>query len=460
MSTTLATLLQGYTENEYVPMDNAIHSAKLNGRFRDVYTRFEETHKDLINTYTAQAASDDAAEKDRLKALTFYTCCPEALDVINEVISGTPEQISELLIFFKRLIEALRRRPNQSCKIAYCKLPGSALGDTNTAVGSTFVWPGFVNTFSDLSKCIENTNGTEGTTVIKITESFNRKDVSDFCSDITGGVILPGSSSKVTKIETLPEHPGVTVVVTTCTTNTEIGKTFSMLKKAGNIMTAMGENVMKVSNDKFIVSNTKPSPLEEYFKTIPRDYYVTLLAALKEANFTGLGESVPDFEEKKVAAAKDLMDRCKETIKYLNEKGVIEKYGLTEEDAMAITIFTFDYGVDNQEKNPQHIINKRLGTRNTKEVLDTRGYILHLLSALRKLPRYNENKILYRAINANIAGYKVGDTKTWPAFTSTCIDEDSTMDFLTGDSQVIFEIHGDFCGYNIEDFSIFHEEGT
>ena len=201
-------------------------------------------------------------------------------------------------------------------------------------------------------------------------------------------------------------------------------------------------------------STNSAAPIEDLFSRWKPEY-VSLYDSLVAMDF-GNGN-----DEKSKSVAKDLMDRCKETIKYLNDQGVLKRYGLTEDEARAITIFTFDYGAENMDRNPQRIVNKALGTRDTHSGFCMKGYLIHLLSALRKLPQYKESEVLYRGINGeNISSnYVIGGTKTWPAFTSTYPDEDSALDFLSGDSQILFEIHGDFCGYNIQDFSIFHEEG-
>ena len=56
--------------------------------------------------------------------------------------------------------------------------------------------------------------------------------------------------------------------------------------------------------------------------------------------------------------------------------------------------------------------------------------------------------------------YKVGNRLSWPAFTSTTLCEDVVYSqFLVRVAQpVIFEIHGDFVGYNIRQFSCFVDE--
>ena len=71
---------------------------------------------------------------------------------------------------------------------------------------------------------------------------------------------------------------------------------------------------------------------------------------------------------------------------------------------------------------------------------------------------------LYRGIDGSQLNFdehcKVGNTLTWPAFTSTSLNEDIVYkQFLVRVARpVIFEIQGDFVGYNIKKFSRFQEE--
>ena len=142
---------------------------------------------------------------------------------------------------------------------------------------------------------------------------------------------------------------------------------------------------------------------------------------------------------------------------------------MTKSDAMALTIYTFDNGQENFENNPYRKINKALGERDIRSVLQLKGYILRLLAALRKLPKYSDcakkvNK-LYRAVtNVSENARTVGNVLTWPAFTSTSTDEDTVVDFFNniGDERgekYIFEISGCFNkGHNIKEFSFHPDE--
>lgn len=195
-------------------------------------------------------------------------------------------------------------------------------------------------------------------------------------------------------------------------------------------------------------TDSKSGVIDAYEK-IPPDFYETLEESLKTAEFKNVNL---------------MMKLSKEIAKYLNKNGTLEKYGMTMADAMAITLYTYDNGADEFESNPYRIINKVLSERNIISAQKLRGYILRLLSALRKLPSYGETKKLYRAVtNINKDNYKVGSIRSWPAFTSTSTDEKSIIDFfgniaVKGD-KCIFEITGWFGnGHSIKEFSFHPDE--
>ena len=203
--------------------------------------------------------------------------------------------------------------------------------------------------------------------------------------------------------------------------------------------------------------------LEETFNaSVLTMNYVTLFNALVSADFSdcdSTSDSDDVKQQKKREYANDLMSRCKETLSYLKRRGVLEKHNMSEEEAMAIIIFTFDYGVDKEKFNPYRKINTMLGTRNSS-VAKCIPFLFHLLNALRKLEPCKENPVLYRGVKGiNLSSYTEGTVRTWPAFTSTCADRDFAEDYAAGQSDVLFIIKGDFTGYEIQDFSIFNKEG-
>lgn len=196
------------------------------------------------------------------------------------------------------------------------------------------------------------------------------------------------------------------------------------------------------------------SPVISAYERTPPDFYETFEESLKSANF------------KNVQA---MMKYSREIATYLDKQGVLGRLGMTKADGMALAVYTYDNGVDDFESNPYRIVNKILRDGNQDEGIKLKGYILRLISALRKIPPYSEKKkkTLYRAvINVSEKCKEKNNILTWPAFTSTSSDEASVVDFfnnisLEGDKYV-FEITGCFKkGHLIKDFS-FHldEDGT
>ena len=444
MESKIMKVLKTYTEGASRPLDDMISELKLNTDFRDLYTAYmaKEGREDLILQTEA-----DPLEKDKKKALCFYTKCLGAVDLINEVLLGTEDRIAELLVFFVRLLDGLKSCEETMYGPGYFKIPDNLVKYLNLSSGQCFSLSTFLTCFRSLEDCKKYTRCDEKSVYFKIENSFKRKDVSMYLADIAG-VVPPGASLKLVSSH---EESGTPVVTISFEGNSN--RIYKAYSESATLPTSMVPDML-LADKPFAPSNTKVSDLETHYRTLSLSYQ-SLFESLLETKFSGEAEP-----EKNKAATKDLMDRCTETIKYLNNRGVLKGYGLTEEEARAITIFTFDYGAENMDKNPQRIINQTLAKRNTNGMMAIRMYILHLLSALRKLPQYKGTE-LYRGINGeNISSsYVIGETRTWPAFTSAYPDEDSALDFLSGENKILFEIHGDFCGYNIQDFSIFHEEG-
>ena len=90
------------------------------------------------------------------------------------------------------------------------------------------------------------------------------------------------------------------------------------------------------------------------------------------------------------------------------------------------------------------------------------------MSALRKLEPVKDT-VLYRGFIKNSGIYtktidytklKKDDVVIWDNFTSTSTKERTAESFIQKDKGgYILEIHGNYCGYNIKDFSMFIEEG-
>ena len=192
----------------------------------------------------------------------------------------------------------------------------------------------------------------------------------------------------------------------------------------------------------------KLSPLKA-FQRAPPDFYEPLAESYKSAGFK-------NYEK--------IKEESQEKVKGLKAKGGLDKYKLSDEEAEVISSYTYQAGKSNEA--PYYVMNKAISERNDNNLRACRGYILHLLKALRKLkPVPTKGRRLYRGIDGDSPNfdknrYKPGNVLTWPAFTSTSLREDAIRDqFLKRASKpVIFEITGDFVGYNIKDFSNYPDE--
>ena len=107
--------------------------------------------------------------------------------------------------------------------------------------------------------------------------------------------------------------------------------------------------------------------------------------------------------------------------------------GITEEDAAAVAMYTYDFGGNEYENNPYRIINKGLVERNYAELQRASGLLYLLMSALRKLPKVT-GKVLYRGVrgkmNLDKDHYSKGNVVVWPALSSTSPDMEATKAFL------------------------------
>lgn len=210
-----------------------------------------------------------------------------------------------------------------------------------------------------------------------------------------------------------------------------------------------------VLNEKFtlfdysIDSKSESDFVNAFNKTQP-DFYEPLEESLESAGFVNI---------------KSMLKYSREMAAYLEKEGTLKKYGMTTADAIALMIYTYDNGTEHLEENPFRIVNKAFGERNNEKLMDMRGYILRLISALRKLPGYSEGTTLYRSVTkVGKKSREVGSILSWPAFTSTSADEGVIIDFNKDYEEeegkcekCIFEIRGCFKGgHSIRDFS-FHQ---
>ena len=168
------------------------------------------------------------------------------------------------------------------------------------------------------------------------------------------------------------------------------------------------------------------------------------------------------LEEGQFMFVREMLDKAKEKWKLASEDSPLKRSGLTEEEAAAIYVYTYDFGKDNWEKNPFRVVNKTLAERNVSKLVRIGRYILHLLAALRKLPRCKEGTVLYRGMEGPGSPHlkEIGSELSWPAFTSTTTDENTVVKFIKSAREpIVFEIHGNFVGYDISPFSALGGEG-
>ena len=196
--------------------------------------------------------------------------------------------------------------------------------------------------------------------------------------------------------------------------------------------------------------NVQPSIMDT-FSRIPQDFYQTLDEALESAAFYNTDKIRKESQEK---------------IKSLEESGTLSSLGISKEEAEVL----FSYTYDDSENGHKYLtpfleINKCLAERNSNATRKYRGYILHLLKALRKLkPVKTAGVTLYRGIDGKnidlLESYKEGSTRTWPGFTSTSTSQRVVYKQFIRDvaHPIIFEIHGNFTGYDISPMSKYPDE--
>ena len=153
---------------------------------------------------------------------------------------------------------------------------------------------------------------------------------------------------------------------------------------------------------------------------------------------------------------------------------------ITKNEAIIICTYTYEEkGEDPQNtQSPYIILNSNLVENDRKKGIENVSkYFYILLKALRKLTLFNcNNKNLYRILgekvdtkikknNPNYVPYKVGNIKTFWAFTSTSpIITKAIADFLSdgkgknSKTGTKLTIHGDIVGYDITLFSYYGNE--
>ena len=159
-----------------------------------------------------------------------------------------------------------------------------------------------------------------------------------------------------------------------------------------------------------------------------------------------------------------IFNKANEKVKEL--RGTPDEFDI--EDFAAILSYTME-SEPNGVSSIYKTINSALAQRAAAKTIEGGGYVLNLLSAIRKLPKQGvPRRTLYRGVcgHLNEKNLETGSVLSWPAFTSTTLDEDEAKNFLIrgsineskGEWRYMFKISGNYCGYDISQFSDFTNE--
>ena len=156
------------------------------------------------------------------------------------------------------------------------------------------------------------------------------------------------------------------------------------------------------------------------------------------------------------------------------EKVIKEKYpSITIDDALIITLYTCE-ALD-EKYNPYSILNSNLVKDDRKQgIQNVSKYFYILLMALRRLPKYYPENFLYRCIkkkvdlsdpfNKKYVPYKIGNEKTFWAFTSTSPNPKCSYQFLEKNTSIgykeykcgtMFSLSGNIWRYDITVLSFY-----
>lgn len=178
--------------------------------------------------------------------------------------------------------------------------------------------------------------------------------------------------------------------------------------------------------------------------------------------------------------ADEVVEACDLNITLVNPN---QEYpsGFNRVDAMAVAMYTFDFGNANYDLNPYRLLNAALASQNVEEVKKVRDLLYVVMTSLRRMPVVR-GMTLYRGIRSSIdmSVHKVGAVISWPAFSSTTPNMKTTKAFLTkqvreteneveledgeqlidGNTQLngtMFVIE-DAWGYDIQPYSFYQDE--
>ena len=199
------------------------------------------------------------------------------------------------------------------------------------------------------------------------------------------------------------------------------------------------------------------------------DYYYKNHPTLEEALiqlFRNAGAS--ENEANKIL--KDLLTECKHYINTNWEKITQEYKGISKDNALIISSYTYEPEAMYEKYSPYKILNTSLVENDRKKgVKNVQKYFFLLLESLRCLKKCKKEQ-LYRCItrkvklendlnNNKYIPYKEGNEKTFWAFTSTSDVEEVSEHFLDNGKGTKYKIMGDNLeGYDITLFNVYGEK--
>ena len=189
--------------------------------------------------------------------------------------------------------------------------------------------------------------------------------------------------------------------------------------------------------------------------------WFSLKEALEDADFYGHNASASPTTMSSTEYVNHLTTKSMELVR--KSKGIpLVSYRISDGEACAIAIMTFDFGGELRSRNPFVQLNKVLSERNTRDIYNMRKFLVLLLSGLRKLPKVC-GRTVYRGISGNkilfnADHYHVGKVLTWPAFSSASFKAEVAEEHCTDENPVLFEISGDYIGYDISALALHGDE--
>ena len=169
------------------------------------------------------------------------------------------------------------------------------------------------------------------------------------------------------------------------------------------------------------------------------------------------------LEKAKIKNIQKILDDCTPKVDELEEKDVLDFLGMSRDEAYAVLVYT--YQADVYEESPYRVLNQALLDHNMEKLKSLRGFVLTLLSGLRKIKSDLPN-CLYRGIDgkwlsSDDNNFIIGNVCTFTPFTSTSFDEDSAKKFMSRNDvkePILYEMHGVFPGHLIYKISTFKDE--